>query len=179
MSDLPKVKHRLGNRDSQLCRHRVVEILVVGGPPERIIDDVGSLKDGVLQVAAVILDFMRNAIDDDAVSCGLAHPRAAQLYKFGCHTILLPKLVDTHDKSRRKAVFPPAEKANFFHVRAPVRVLWNCFSFDRRQFTACAEEVRGSLTPPRVSATRCRTTAFSRQSPDRRATAGPRWCLRS
>src|SRR2546426_5008489 len=43
-------------------------------------------------------------------------------------------------------------------------VLWNCFACHRRQFTARAEEVRGSVTRPRVSATRCRTTALDRKS---------------
>src|SRR5712664_634932 len=114
----------------------------------------------MLQIAAVILDFMRDAIHDDAVFRRLAHTRAAQLRKFGRHTILLPKFVYAHDKRRRKAVFPPTEKADLFHVLAPVRKPRNRLAGDGRQFTACAEEVRGSLTPPRVSATRCRTTAF-------------------
>ena len=153
---LLREEHGLGDGHSQLGGHRVVEIFVVGGPPERIVDDVGSLKNGVLQIAAVILDFMRDAVDDDAISCGLAHARAAQLHHFGGHAVPGAELLDALDKSGRKAVFPPAEKANRFHVRAPVR---NGFAFDRRQFTACAEEVRGSVTPPRVSATRCRTTA--------------------
>ena len=63
-------------------RHGIVEIFVVRRPPERIVDDVGSLQHRVLQVAAVVLHFVRNAVDDHAVFGRLVHPRAAQLHKF-------------------------------------------------------------------------------------------------
>src|SRR5467141_4689412 len=140
---LLREEYGLGDGESQLGGHGVVKIFVVGCPPEWIVDDVAPLKNGVLQVTAVIFDFMRDAVDDDAVSCGLAHSRAAQLHKFRGHSIPRAELLDALDKRRRKAVFPPAEKANCFHFRAPVSVLWNFFACDRRQFTACAEVVRG------------------------------------
>src|SRR5258708_29024692 len=89
--------HGLGNRDSQLCSHGVVEILVAGGPPERIIDDVGSLKDGVLQVAAVILHSMRDAVDDDAVSRAIAHSRPTQPHEFDRYATFLTSMLDTHN----------------------------------------------------------------------------------
>src|SRR6266705_2147094 len=118
---LLREQHRLRDGYAQLCRHGVVEILVVGGPPERIVDDVGSLKDSVLQVSAVILDFMRDAVDDDTVLGGFAHARSAQLDELRSHAIFFSKFVDAHDKCRRKAILPPAEKANLFHDYAPVR----------------------------------------------------------
>src|SRR5207302_3962145 len=102
-------EHGFGNRDAEFCGYGVIEILVVGSPPERIVDDVRSLKDSVLQVAAIIFDFMRDTVDDDAIARGLTHARAAQLHKFSGHAVLCTQLLGALDKSRRKTVFPPAE----------------------------------------------------------------------
>ena len=121
---LLREQYRLGDGDSQLRRDRIVEILVVGRPPEGIVDDVGAFENGVLQKAAVILDFVRDAVDDHAVPRRLAHARAAQLHKFRGNAVFLAEFVHSHDKRRRKAVFPPAEKADLFHLRAPARKLW-------------------------------------------------------
>src|SRR5262249_47501682 len=103
---------------------------------------------------------MRNPVHDYAVSRGFAHARPAKLYKFRSHAIFRTELVHPGDKRRGKAIFPPAEKANLFHVFCSCKGLREVPRLLRFQFTACAEEVRGSVTPPRVSETRCRTTAF-------------------
>ncbi len=68
----------------------------------------------MLKVAAIIFDFVRDAVNDNAVAGRFAHVRAAKLREFGGHAIFLAKLIDAHDKGRRKAVFTPAKKANFF-----------------------------------------------------------------
>src|ERR1700745_830933 len=70
---LLREQYRLGDGDSQLRRDRIVEILVVGRPPEGIVDDVGAFENGVLQKAAVILDFVRDAVDDNALPTRLPH----------------------------------------------------------------------------------------------------------
>ena len=79
---LLREQDRLGNRDPEFCRDGIIEIFVVGRPPEGIVDDVAALQHGVLEVAAVIFHFVGNAVDDDAVFRGLVHSRAAQLHEF-------------------------------------------------------------------------------------------------
>ena len=106
---LLRKEHGFGNRDAEFGGHRIVEILVVGGPPERIVDNVSPLKHRVLQVAAIIFDFMRDTVDDDAIARGLTHARAAQFHKFGGHAVLDAELLHAFDKRWRKTVFPSAE----------------------------------------------------------------------
>ncbi len=52
-------------------------------------------------------------------SAEFTHPCSAQLYEFRGYAVFFAELIDAHDKSRRKAVFTPAEKANFFHDATP------------------------------------------------------------
>src|SRR5260370_18357350 len=84
---LLREQHRLRDGYAQLCRHGVVEILVVGGPPERIVDDVGSLKDSVLQVSAVILDFMPDAVYNDTVLRAITPARSAHHFELRGYTL--------------------------------------------------------------------------------------------
>src|SRR5438270_1437950 len=172
---LLRQQHGFGNRDSQPRRDRIIEILVVGRPPKRIVDNVRALQNGVLQESTVILDFMRDAVDDHAVLRWLAHARAAQLREFRDHSVFLAEFVHPHDKRWRKAVLPPAEKAHLFHFAFSCQEAEELPRVRSRQFTACAEEVRGSVAPPRVSATRWRTTAF--KSPVSRYTRNCRSAL--
>ena len=112
---LLREQNGFGNGDAEFGGDGVVEEFVVSGPPERIVDDVGALEDGVFQVAAVVFDFVGDAVDDDAVAGRFAHARAAELGEFRRDAILLAEFVDAHDEGRGKAVFTPAEKADLFH----------------------------------------------------------------
>ena len=75
--------HGRRDRDPHRVRERVVEELVVGGPPERIVYDNRSMQHGVLQVGAVELNILRDTVDDDVVFFGLVHADAADLYELG------------------------------------------------------------------------------------------------
>ena len=109
----------LGDGDAELRGHGVIEKFVVGRPPERIVDDVCSLENGMLEVAAVILDLMGDAVHDDAVSREFTHPCSAKFHEFRSNAVFLAELIDANDKGRWKTVFTPAEKANLFHNVAP------------------------------------------------------------
>src|SRR5690349_22477285 len=122
---------------------------------------------------------MRNAVYDDAILCGLAHARAAQLPEFRGDAIFFSEFVHAHDKRRRKAVFAPAEKANFLHLLAPVRNLGNCFSCTRlnspRAPRKGAAPSRPRASPPPDDA----PPLLSRPSLDKPTVADRRWCLHS
>ena len=118
---LLRQENRLGDGDSQLGGDGIVEIFVVGGPPEWIVDDVGALQHGVFQIAAVVVDFVRDAIDDNAVFGAFVHARAAEFDEFRGDAIGFAELIDPGDERRRKAVFAPAEKTDLFHEA----LLWN------------------------------------------------------
>jgi hypothetical protein len=55
---------------------RVVEELVVGRPPEGVVDDDGSVEGGVLEKGAVEGDVVGDAVDDDRVARGLSSATA-------------------------------------------------------------------------------------------------------
>src|SRR5205085_10535189 len=55
-------QHRLRNCDAELLAERVVEKLVVSGPPERITYDVRAFEHHPLQRGAIEGNFVRNAI---------------------------------------------------------------------------------------------------------------------
>ena len=63
-----------GDGDAELAGEGVVEELIVGTPPERIVDDDSAAENGVLQVSPIKLDVMRDAINDDAVATAGARP---------------------------------------------------------------------------------------------------------
>src|SRR5207302_2058562 len=103
------------NSDTEFCGYGIVEKFVVGGPPEGIVDDVGALQDGVLEIAAIVFDFVGNAIDDHGVFGGFVHARAAELDEFGGDAVRLAELIDTNDERGRETVFAAAEKAYLLH----------------------------------------------------------------
>src|SRR5262249_16427330 len=111
------------NGNPQLRRDRVVEVFVVGGPPERIVDDVGSLKDCVLQEAAVVFDLVRDAIQNAAIARGLDHARAAQLDEIRGDAVLLAELIDLSDEGRRKGILTSAKQSDNVHGSLPEKRL--------------------------------------------------------
>src|SRR5260370_1511090 len=112
---LLREENGFGDSEAELRGDGIVEKFVVSGPPEGIVDDVGALQDGVLEVAAIIFDFVGNAVDDDGVFGGLVHARAAELDEFGGDAVGFAELVHPDDESRREAVFTAAENANLLH----------------------------------------------------------------
>ena len=76
---LVRQQHGRRNRDAEPRRQRVVEELVVGAPPERVVDDRRAGERRVLQVRAIERDVVRDAIDDDAVAAGSSMPHAADV----------------------------------------------------------------------------------------------------
>src|SRR5258706_215392 len=103
----------LRNGNAQFRGDGVVEKLVVGG--QGIVDDVRALQNGVLEIAAVVFDFVGDAVDDYGVFGGLVHARAAELDEFGGDSVGFAKLVHPDDERRRETVFTAAEKANLLH----------------------------------------------------------------
>src|SRR6202011_994086 len=91
-------------------RESVVEELVVGTPPERIVDDRGSGQHSVLEVGAIERDVLRNAIYDDVVLSRLIHADAANDDTLGGHARALPG-VDLSDQRAWKRVLHPIEYA--------------------------------------------------------------------
>src|SRR6266849_4136549 len=112
---LLRKEHGFGDGEAELRGDGIVEKLVVGGPPEGIFDDVGALQYGVLEVAAIVIDFVGDAVDNDGVFGGLVHARAAELDEFGGDAVGFAELVHADDERRREAVFTAAEKANLLH----------------------------------------------------------------
>ena len=93
-------QHRLGNIQAQFGGDRIIEKFVVGGPPERIVDDVGSLQHGVLQVGPVVVHFVGNAVDDHAVLRELAHFGAGEFYEFGGDAVFFAQFVYFFNEGR-------------------------------------------------------------------------------
>ncbi len=75
----------------------------------------------MFEVAAVVFDFVGDAINDDAIAGRFAHACAAELGEFGRNAVFFAEFVDAHDKGRGEAVFTPAKKANLFHDVSPDR----------------------------------------------------------
>jgi hypothetical protein len=106
---LLREKDGLGDGDAEFCGDGVIEKFVVGGPPEGIVDDVGALQDGVLEIAAIVFDFVGDAVNDDGIFGGLIHAGAAKLDEFGGDAVGLAELVHSHDEGGREAIFAAAE----------------------------------------------------------------------
>ncbi len=66
-------QHGLGDGYSELGTEGEVEELIIGAPPEGVVDDDRSGKRRVLEVAAIEGDVVGDAIDDDVVGRGLRH----------------------------------------------------------------------------------------------------------
>src|SRR5580704_14510473 len=107
-----------GRRDShaELTRQRVIEKLVVGGPPEWIVDDDRASKRSILEKSAVERDILRDAVDDHAISTGIRHLDAAHLDELGGHAIN-PHAVDLLHQRGWEGVFHAKDDSNFVHMR--------------------------------------------------------------
>ena len=63
----------------------------------------------MFEVAAVVFDFVGDAIDDDAVLGALVHFGAAEFDEFGGDAVGFAELIDPGEEGGGKAVFASAE----------------------------------------------------------------------
>ena len=78
---------------AELGGERVVEELVVGRPPERIVDDDGAVERGVLEKGAVEGNVVRDAVDDDGVGRRLVEMDGAGFDELGVDASMLRALM--------------------------------------------------------------------------------------
>ena len=114
---LLRQQNRLRHGDAQISRQRVVEKLVVGVPPEWIVDDLRSGEHGALQVSSIERHIVRDSIDDDVVRAGLGHPHAAEFDVLSRDAGVA--FVDLVDESLRKSTFA-ADKYADLHLCSSV-----------------------------------------------------------
>ena len=74
-------------------RQRVIEKFVVSGPPERIVDNIGTFQRQALQSRAIEGDLVRDAVDHQIVLWRRVVTHAAERYVFG-HDRAIAALVD-------------------------------------------------------------------------------------
>src|SRR6266566_5990071 len=108
-------QHCRGDCYTQLARQSVVEELVVGGPPKRIIDDNRSRQRGVFKKSSIKGNVLGNAINNDAVSTGIGHLHSAQFDELRSHLGHL-HAVDLLDQRRRESVFHAENDSDLFHA---------------------------------------------------------------
>ena len=107
--------HGPGHRHAELLRDRIVEELVVGRPPEWVVDDVGALEDRVLQVGAEVLHFVGDAVDNDGVAAGFSHLDSTQGDELGGDAGQ-PHGIDFLHEGGRKSLFHPEDDSNLLHT---------------------------------------------------------------
>src|SRR3989441_9750864 len=158
-------QHRLRDGHAELLRQRSVEEFIVGRPPKRIVDDVGALQHGVLQIAAIVGHLMRDAVDNDPVARWFADGRPAETHEFSGDAFRSAEIVDPVDERRGETKLPPAQQSNF-HRHSLLSLdfcscFWgpNCLQ-NRPAQGAPAAQAAPTVIPARVSATTCRTTAL-------------------
>ena len=96
--------HRGRNRHAQFVGQRIIEELVVGRPPERIVHHNCALHGSLLQIGTIELDVLRNAIDDDIIFFWLIHADAADADELGCDSVDIHAIDFVYDRGR-EAVF--------------------------------------------------------------------------
>ena len=111
---LVRQQNRRRHRHADLRRERVVEELVVGAPPERIVDDVGAGERRALEPRPVERDVVGDPIDDHVVGARIGHVQGANLHELGGDAGHAHRL-DALDERTRERVLHPEEDANFFH----------------------------------------------------------------
>src|SRR5260370_31643649 len=89
---------------------------------ERVINHRHTLEDGVLEIDAVIRDFVRDTINNDRVRTRFIHACAAELDELGDDTFIAT--VDFFNESGRKGPFPPYQQADLqSHSNAPLSIV--------------------------------------------------------
>jgi len=102
-----------GDRHAELGGERVIEELVVGAPPEGIVDHAGTAERGVLEVGAVERNVVGDPVDDHVVSARLGHPHVVDLHELSRHARHAHG-VHPIDERAGKRVLHAEEDADFF-----------------------------------------------------------------
>jgi hypothetical protein len=105
--------------DAYASCQRIAEELVIGTPPEGVVDHARAAECGNLEHGAVEGDVVRNPVQDDIVAQQLIHAHAANFDKLGCHVGQI-HAVDGFDERGREALFHAEENADDAHWVAPV-----------------------------------------------------------
>src|SRR5580692_6224770 len=111
---LVRYEHSRWNGHTQLLAERVVEKLVVGAPPEGIVDNVSAAERRILQVAAIERDVVRDAINDDVVRRGLSHADFANDSQFSLNARLAHGVDFFHQRGRERRLHAK-DDSNFLH----------------------------------------------------------------
>ncbi len=111
----------LRHRDADLGRQAVVEELLVGAPPEGVVDHRRSIERGVLQVGAVERDVLRDAVDDHRVSRRLALHELVDPHRLGDDAVD-PLGVDAVDQRVGEGVLLAEQDADSSHCVRPLDV---------------------------------------------------------
>ena len=113
---LVRQDHGFGHGHAQLLRERVVEELVVGRPPEGIVDDDGSIERGMFQIGAIERDVVRDAVHDHRVGRGFIQVHGAGLHEFGPYAVQIARVDVLHQRAG-KAVFHAEKDTDRLHCR--------------------------------------------------------------
>src|SRR6185369_12301688 len=105
---------RFRNSDPQVGGQRVVEELVIGVPPEWIVDYFCAAKNRALQIRSIERHLVRYPIDNRIVRTGFGHPNSAKLYVLSLGRGVAA--IYFTDQSLRKSAFAPHENTNFHRV---------------------------------------------------------------
>ena len=107
----------LWHRHADLGRERIVEKLLVGAPPKRIVDHRTAGQRFVLEPGAIERHVLRNTIDHHIVAAGFALDDFVDPDRLGHDAASPGFLVHPLNKCRWEGVFLAVENADFFHRR--------------------------------------------------------------
>ncbi len=113
---LVRQEDRLRDRDAGGERDDVVEVLVVGGPPDRVVHDLNAARDGALEERPVERDLVADPVEDHGVLEGLLLDEDRDLDGPRLDVVAgsLRELVDLVHQRPREGVFHPEEHADPF-----------------------------------------------------------------
>ena len=141
-----------GHGHAQFGGQGVVEKLVVGRPPEGIVDDDGSVERGVLEIGAIEGDVVGDAVDDDGVARGLVELDGAGLDELGLNAVDIAR-IDVLDQRAGKAVLHAEQDADLLHTKTsrpqrglPANQTCEQCTADRWMFSTPVEAGSGTWT---------------------------------
>src|ERR1017187_1272285 len=111
---LVRQQDSLRDRNAQLGSQREVEELVVGAPPEWLLDNEGRGEGRILEVAGIEGNVVRNAVHDDVVGRWLRHANFADGGEFSLDVRLVHG-VDLVHQRRRKGGLHAKNDSDFLH----------------------------------------------------------------
>jgi len=113
--------YHVRNRD-EFFRRRVVEKLVVGRPPEGVVNKDSAVQRGVLQKGTVERNVVRNAVDDDGIARRAVEVDGAGVHEFRLDSFYVAR-VDVLDQCAGEAVLHAEQNADLFHAAASESVV--------------------------------------------------------